>query len=252
MSHQRITGRRWAAAWSDAAPAFHSTRLRQRTFHVEHCLAMHGYFVTGTDTGVGKTFTSAALASRGRALGKRVFAFKPIETGCAPPEGEDQRTLSVAAGDWQTGSMRGLYQLSRPVAPLVAAEAEHRVIDLDLVDVTIRESAAHADLVIVEGAGGWRVPITPTIDMAAFACRLGLPVVVVARATLGTINHSLLTLEAVERDGATVAALILSRQPSDDPEFAASNAHEIARRWPGRVITLATDSSALDPLIARP
>lgn len=212
---------------------------------------MHGYFVTGTDTGVGKTFTSAALASRARALGKRVFAFKPIETGCQPPEGDDQRTLSTAAGDWQTGALRGLYQLSRPVAPLVAAEAEHRTIDLDLIDVTIRESAPHADLVIIEGAGGWRVPITPTIDMAAFAGRLGLPVIVVARASLGTINHSLLTLEAVERDGCSVAALVLSRQPSDDPDFTASNAHEISRRWRGLIVTLTSDPSVLDPLINR-
>ncbi|NVB83692.1 MAG: dethiobiotin synthase [Kofleriaceae bacterium] len=212
---------------------------------------MQGYFVTGTDTGVGKTFTSAALASRARVLGKRVFAFKPIETGCQPPEGEDQRILSTAAGDWQTGALRGLYQLSQPVAPLVAAEAEHRVIDLDLIDVTIRESAPHADLVIVEGAGGWRVPITPTIDMAAFARRLGLPVIVVARATLGTINHSLLTLEAVERDGCSVAALVLSRHPSDDPDFTASNAHEIGRRWKGQIITLAEDASVLDRLFAQ-
>lgn len=211
---------------------------------------MKGYFVTGTDTGVGKTFTSAALASRALALGKRVFAFKPIETGCAPPEGEDQRTLSVAAGDWQTGTLRGLYQLAQPVAPLVAAEAERRSIDLDLIDVTIREAAAHADLVIVEGAGGWRVPITPTIDMAAFAARLALPVILVARATLGTINHSLLTLEAVERDGCSVAALVLSQHPSDDPEFTASNAHEIGRRWKGRIVILSGDPSALDPLLS--
>lgn len=210
---------------------------------------MKGYFVTGTDTGVGKTFTSAALASRARALGKRVFAFKPIETGCVPPEGDDQRTLSAAAGDWQTGPLRGLYQLSQPVAPLVAAEAEHRTIDLDLVEVTIREAASHADLVVVEGAGGWRVPITPSIDMAGFAFRLALPVIVVARATLGTINHSLLTLEAVERDGCEVAALVLSRQPGDDPDFTASNAHEIARRWKGPLLTLAADTSVLDLLL---
>lgn len=210
---------------------------------------MNGFFVTGTDTGVGKTFTSAALAHRGRALGMRVFAFKPIETGCAPPEGEDQRTLSLAAGDWQIGALRGLYQLAQPAAPLVAAEAERATIDLDLIDVTIRESSVHADLVIVEGAGGWRVPITPTIDMAAFAGRLGLPVIVVARASLGTINHSLLTIEAVERDGCSVAGLVLSRHPAEDRAFAESNAREIARRWKGRILTLAEDPTVLDALL---
>ncbi len=210
---------------------------------------MKGYFVTGTDTGVGKTFTSAAIASRAGALGKHVFAFKPIETGCTAPEGDDQRLLSEAAGGWQTGPLRGLYQLAQPVAPLVAAEAEDRIIDLDMIDLTIREAADHADLVIVEGAGGWRVPITPTIDMAGFAGRLGLPVIVVARATLGTINHSLLTLEAVERDGCHVAALILSLHPTDDLDFAASNAHEIARRWNGQILTLGRDPAILDSLV---
>ncbi len=101
---------------------------------------------------------------------------------------------------------------------------------------TIARGAVGADLVIVEGAGGWRVPITPSCDMAGLANRLGYPVIVVAQATLGTINHSLLTLEAVERDKQSIAALVLSQRPDDDAEQAVDNARRIASRWAGTVL----------------
>jgi dethiobiotin synthetase len=209
------------------------------------------YFVTGTDTGVGKTYVSAALARRGRKLrpGQRVLAFKPIETGCTDELGEDQRALSEAAGGWQEGPLRGLYQFKQPAAPLVAAEAESRTIDLDRVVEAFNEGRGGTSLAIVEGAGGWRVPITPAVDMAGLASRLAAPVIVVGRAALGTINHSLLTVEAVERDGCSVAALVLSQRPDEDPAFTASNATEIARRWSGRIIVLAGDPRVLDPLL---
>lgn len=209
------------------------------------------YFVTGTDTGVGKTFVSAALARRARELNpkNRVFAFKPIETGCSPESGEDQETLAQAAGDWQQGSLRGLYRFRQPAAPLVSATAEGRTIDTGSIVETFRRNAEGTSLALVEGAGGWRVPVTSTVDMGGLAFALQLPVVVVGRATLGTINHSLLTLEAVERDGCTVAALVLSQRPDDDPAFASSNATEIGRVWSGRIIILGSDPSSLDELL---
>jgi dethiobiotin synthetase len=202
----------------------------------------NGYFVTGTDTGVGKTFVSAALARNATSKGKRVFAFKPIETGipqAADRLGDDQRLLTEAAGGWQRGRLRGVYQFALPAAPLVAAQAEGRSIDLDEIDRALAEGRSSADLVIVEGAGGWRVPITETVDMGAFARRLGLPVLIVSRAGLGTINHSLLTIEAVERDGCSIAALVLNLRPEDDVDFARSNAEQINRVWPGLVVTAA-------------
>lgn len=206
------------------------------------------YFVTGTDTGAGKTYVSAALLRRARELGHRTFGFKPIETGCTGELGEDQALLCKAAGGWQRGSLCGLYRLCEPVAPLVAAAAEGIEIDLDRIVSTARETAATVSFSVVEGAGGWRVPVTPTADMAELARRLGAPVIVAARAGLGTINHTLLTLDAVERDGCTVAAAILSRRPEDDPGFAEQNAAEIHRRWRGRVIVLG-DPSMLDFLL---
>ena len=205
---------------------------------------MKGYFITGTDTGVGKTFVTTALSRRARAQGQRVFAFKPIETGCEEFHGErrgaDQELLAEAAGNWQQGALRGLIRLLQPAAPLVAAEAEASTIDLDQISALLAEGAQGADLVLVEGAGGWRVPITTAEDMSDLARRCGLPVIVVARAGLGTINHSLLTIEAVEASGQSVAAVILSRRAEDDRGFAESNAQEIRRRRPERVVVLET------------
>ena len=217
---------------------------------------MIGYFVTGTDTNVGKTYVTCALARRARAIGHRVFAFKPVETGCAPgPDGNllgaDQELLVAAAGGWQTGPLKGLYRLPLPAAPLVAATAAGASIDLALISQTIRHGAAEpgVSVTLVEGAGGWRVPLTASADMAALARELGLPVLVVARAGLGTINHTLLTIEAVQCDGASLAAVIFSQRADDDPAFTLSNRAEIRRRWPGQLLILGSLESSLDPLL---
>ena len=189
-------------------------------------------FVTGTDTGVGKTTVSVALANRARNLGHSVFAFKPIETGGT----EDQQALG-----------NGLYTFRLPAAPLVASRAEGR--DIDLSKVVETASRETVDVVIVEGAGGWRVPITETEDMAGLARLLGFPVLVVARASLGTINHSLLTVEAVARDGLAVAALVLSQRPEDDPSFTQSNVEQIRQRWGGQILVYAGEATVFDGLI---
>lgn len=211
---------------------------------------MLGYFVTGTDTGVGKTHVTSALATRGRLLGNQVFAWKPIETGCAFVDGqmvgEDQEAIS---SDWQQDELRGLYRYKRPAAPLAAARDEARPIDPDRIVSVFRAGSATADLVLVEGAGGWRVPITEHLDMGGLAQLLGLPVLVVARGGLGTINHTLLTLEAIARDGQTIAAVVLSCRPQDDPPFVEENALEIRRRFPARVLSLWHDLAVLDELL---
>jgi dethiobiotin synthetase len=193
----------------------------------------HGFFITGTGTGVGKTFVTARLAEQARAGGERVFAFKPIETGCPLVDGvrlgEDQALLAEAAGDWQRGELRTLYCFARPLAPLAAARAEQRTIDMSEIERVFQLGCAQSDLVLVEGAGGWRVPITDQEDMSALAKRLKLPVIVVATAALGTINHSVLTVEAVLRDGLQLDRVILSVRPEDDATFAVENAAEICR-----------------------
>jgi dethiobiotin synthetase len=206
-----------------------------------------GYFVTGTDTGVGKTFVSTALAHRAIAVGERVFGFKPIETGCTGPLGEDQIALVEAAGGWQSGLLQGVYQFALPAAPLVAAAAESRTIDLEHLLAVFRDGAAASSFTIVEGAGGWRVPITTDLDMSGLATRLDLPVILVARATLGTINHTILSAEAILRDGCALAAIVLSVRPDDDQTLLPSNIAEVARRTLHPIV-LATDPTVLDGL----
>jgi dethiobiotin synthetase len=214
-------------------------------FHVKR-----GYFITGTGTGVGKTFVTAALARRARAAGQRVFAFKPIETGCRRGQlGSDQSELVIAAGDWQTGALAGVYQFEPPVAPSVAARAANIEISLPTILTALTTGAEQADLTLVEGAGGWRVPISDTLDMSSLANACGFPILVVATATLGTINHSLLTAEAIERDGQTIAGIILSQHPVDDVAMVASNLEQLRARWSGPVLALATDPRVLDRLV---
>ena len=210
---------------------------------------MKRFFVTGTDTGVGKTFVTAAIARRARELGKRVFAFKPIETGCEQASGlvgGDQEILCAAAGEWQEGTLRGVYQLARPLAPLLAAQADSVEIDLARIEAVVRKGSDNVNLVLVEGAGGWRVPITRDEDMSVLARRLEAPLIVVARAGLGTINHTLLTVEAIERDGCTIAAVVLSMRPEDDLELALSNHEQIRRLSSLPVVVFAGDASTLD------
>ena len=203
---------------------------------------MTGLFVTGTDTGVGKTHVTSSLARRARSLGQRVFAFKPIETG----NGTDHELISEAAGNWQTGELRCLYRFKAPLAPLTAGALEGIEIDLDRVQRVVQASVTKVDLTLVEGVGGWRVPLTMTADVSTLARMLGLPVLIVARAGLGTINHSLLTIEAIERDGVEIAGLVLSRRPDDDRRLAARNFEEIHRRWPHRIVLYEGDDSSLD------
>jgi len=115
-----------------------------------------------------------------------------------------------------------------------------------LIKTTLDSTAC--DLQLVEGAGGWRVPITATEDMSDLARLVGFPIVLVGRAGLGTINHTLLSLEAISRDGCEVAVVVLSCLPTDSRPFARANAAEIARCWTGCVLLL-MDSSSLDSLL---
>lgn len=187
---------------------------------------MRGLFVTGTDTGVGKTFVSCALIRAARARGLRVFAFKPIETGCVGA-GDDQRALAEAAGD---DVPRGTYSFALAAAPWVAAEQAGVELRLERIEEDLRTGVSTADRVLVEAAGGWRVPVTRTYDTSELARRIGLPVLVVARGGLGTINHTLLTIEAIRHDGLEIFGVVLSARPDDDPDFVRSNARQIHDR----------------------
>jgi dethiobiotin synthetase len=186
-----------------------------------------GLFVTGTDTGVGKTLVSAALLRYARRLGLVPIPFKPAETGCAP-EPSDARALWRAAAPPVAEAEVCLYALRLPIAPAAAAEAEGVRIDLDRIADRADALAAKGDLLVVEGAGGLLVPYADGATGADVAKRLGLPLLVVARTALGTVNHTALTLREAERNGLTVAGLILNRTPGTDGPQEAGNAALIA------------------------
>jgi dethiobiotin synthetase len=211
-----------------------------------------GLFVTGTDTGVGKTFVSCALAARLRGRGWRVAAVKPAESGCVDGIAADAEAIAIAAGNWQAPDERCLYRLQEAVAPGVAARREGVDVSIEQCAAFARAVGERADVILVEGAGGWRVPLDPSHGtISDLAKELGLPVLIVARATLGTINHAVLTAEAVEQDGCPVAAIVLSLRPEDERAAAASNAEEISRMLGGVHVELVSDASDVDPLLDR-
>lgn len=167
-------------------------------------------FVTGTDTGVGKTVASAWLALREQREGRSVRYVKPLQTGLGPGEaGSDADLVAEATGI----PVRELMRLRAPLAPLVAARLEHRDIDVEALARAVQDESERCDTLIVEGAGGILVPITETNSMADFAVRIGARAVVVARPSLGTLNHTALTLEAAARRNLPVAGIVISAWP---------------------------------------
>ena len=175
---------------------------------------MSGLFVTGTDTGCGKTSVACVLARALRARGRKVAVLKPIETGCEIEEGEriasDASALAAAADDARAAEEICPYRFLMPAAPNVAARDEGATIELERLERAYRSAAESAEVVIVEGAGGALVPILDSFDMLDLARLLGLPLLVVARAALGTINHTRLTLEAAQSRGLSVLGVVIS------------------------------------------
>lgn len=169
-----------------------------------------GFFVTGTDTGVGKTVVACALVRALRGRGLDVGVMKPVETGVEAPGPLDALALIAAAdaGDPLDDVCPQRFALA--AAPTVAAAAERRRVDRGAIRAAFERLIARHDWLVVEGAGGLLVPAAEDLSMADLALELGLPLVVVARAALGTINHTLLTLEAAERRGLRVAGVVVS------------------------------------------
>ena len=160
-----------------------------------------GYFVTATDTAVGKTVVTAGLATALRARGHDVAVFKPVQSGALADD---------PAGDAALLGAECVYAFSAPLAPLVAARAEGVTIALEPIVKRADELAREHELLLVEGAGGLLVPLAEGLDLAGLAVALGLPLVVVARAGLGTVNHTLLTIEAARSRGLGLAGVVLN------------------------------------------
>ena len=177
-----------------------------------------GYFVTGTDTGVGKTLIACALLAAFARRGLRAAGMKPVAAGAdETPAGwrnEDVEALLAASNIGALGMQRSEvnpYLFRRPVAPHLAARREGVAIDLSVLEQSFRSLRAKADVVIVEGVGGFLVPLNDREDAADLSIRLGLPVILVVAMRLGCLNHALLTLEAVAVRNLRLAGWVANR-----------------------------------------
>lgn len=189
-----------------------------------------GLFITGTDTGVGKTLVAAALARFLRTRGLDVAVVKPLETGVDDPSspGPDARLLRWAAGTDQSDDELAPVRLREPLAPSVAAAREHHPIDPDALAATLRGTAGRHEFTLVEGAGGLMVPIAGGYLMADLARAVGLPLLTVCRPGLGTINHTLLTLFAARTMELPLAGFIINGMPEHPDAAEESAPHTLA------------------------
>jgi dethiobiotin synthetase len=190
---------------------------------------VRGLFVTATDTGVGKTEVACALLAEARARGLDAIGMKPAQSGAVAGEPSDAERLRAACGGVEPLEAICPHSLEAPLAPAVAARIEGREISFAGVLAAARALAARHAAIVVEGAGGLLVPLTERETYADLAGALALPVLLVARAGLGTVNHTALTVEALRRRGLAVAAIVLNRTAPDDDPSVPHNAAEIAR-----------------------
>lgn len=185
-----------------------------------------GCFVTGTDTGVGKTVVTAALALRLKQFGFPVGVMKPIETGCtgSGATASDAERLRTAGGAVDSVDVISPYRFPAPLAPLAAARRAGEVIEIDRIMAAFETLAAGHTLLLVEGIGGVMVPIGKHFNVRDLIAQLGLPTVVVGRATLGGVNHAILTVEALRQRRIAILGIVLNRpatlseSSSDEPD----------------------------------
>ncbi len=163
-------------------------------------------FVTGTDTGVGKTYVSQLILQGLRSNGRNAIGYKPIACG----DRDDAHSLAHASGGADLDQINPIH-LKTPVAPYVASMLENKPVDPAALIRHYLELAANHDTVVVEGAGGWEVPITKDYRMSDLAKDLGLPVLLVAANKLGALNHILLSLDAIRAKGLTCVGLVLNQ-----------------------------------------
>jgi dethiobiotin synthetase len=190
---------------------------------------VRGLFITATDTGVGKTEVACAIVSAARQAGLDVGAMKPAQSGVTPGEASDADRLRAAAGGGDPPALVCPYSFSAPLAPAVAARLAGVAISLDGVLAAAQALAARHAALVVEGAGGLLVPLTPTLTFADLAVALDLPVLVVARAGLGTVNHTALTVEALRARRLEVIGVVLNRTGAEDDPSVPHNAAEVER-----------------------
>lgn len=175
----------------------------------------HAWFLTGTDTEIGKTFVACALIHAARAAGYSAVGMKPVAAGAETVNGErinEDAARLRAAGSFDPGlELLNPWCLASPVAPHIAAAEEGVVIEPERIVSAFEQLRSRAGVVIVEGVGGFRVPLGDRYDTADLAVDLGLPLILVVGMRLGCINHALLTVEAIASRGLQLAGWIANR-----------------------------------------
>lgn len=196
----------------------------------------NGLFVTGTDTGVGKTLITAGLAHALQACGIDVGVMKPVETGCPTrngrPQPPDALTLCEAAGSRDALDLINPYRFREPLAPMVAAERSRRSIDVDRLLERFGRLADRHTVMLVEGAGGLLVPITEKVSFLDLAARLQLPILVVIGSRLGALNHARLTIDAALTARVPVAGAIVNRATAERSPARTTNLSVLRRLLP--------------------
>jgi dethiobiotin synthetase len=164
------------------------------------------YFITGTDTAVGKTYVTRLMLEGLRAMGVDAVGCKPVACG----DRDDAEIIATASGGLAIDAVNPVF-FNSPLAPYVAGLLENRTADPAAMLNACRELISAHQMVLVEGAGGWEVPITPSCRISDIAADLGLPVIVVAANRLGALNHILLTVQAIRARGLECAGIFLNQ-----------------------------------------
>ena len=190
----------------------------------------NGLFITGTDTGVGKTLISGGIASVLRQQGLKVGVFKPIASGCRD-EGvlisDDTEFLAMCADADYSLSIISPVTFKTPAAPITCVQVEGRAIDYEEIVTAYTYLCENTDVVIVEGIGGAMVPLDAEHTVLDLAAEFDLPTVIVARPNLGTINHSLLTIAAARNGGLPVAGLVISGYNAFEADIAEETSPDV-------------------------
>ena len=185
-----------------------------------------GFFITGTDTDVGKTRIALGLINKLNAMGHTTTVMKPLSAGCdSTPDGlrnDDAVQLIQQASFKPDYDKVNPYAFKPAIAPHLAAEKENTVIDLSRIKNIFDELSAQADYIVVEGAGGWKVPINKQQTMAELAEALALPVILVTGMRLGCLNHAILTVESIQHAGIPIAGWIANTLSKDFTELDAN------------------------------
>jgi dethiobiotin synthetase len=215
-----------------------------------------GVFVTGTDTEVGKTIVTASLVSLLINEGFDVGVMKPIETGCPKKNGRlvprDAAFLKMVSDSKDGLSLVNPYRFSKPLAPLIAAEIDHKQIKMGKISLAYEKLRKKHDITFVEGAGGLLVPLTGKLTNVDLILKLALPIILVVGSKLGAVNHTLLTLNWARENGIKVIGLLINqpnRSPSSSKSLAEKTNPMLIRSFAGVPIL---GEVPYIPLISRP